>query len=395
MAHLCLARKGKQVATRHARAQLTHLATLADPLPVEEWVEATEAASRGELDAAIAESGRRIPPKAWAAARASLVALRPEAERLLAVLEALLNPQLHLSPGEGQVLTEQKDAVGLAVQAAGLFRPIIDQWRLPDRQDAVLPPWLAGIRPGTIREDTAVIHDAGRLPGWFPAGEPYVGVVQFTNRSGRRVTIMNVNRLPLEHVTGVDLVYYQHEAHSFTMVQYKRLLGEPDAVFRPSADRNFMVELERMRAIEAPPPADPWETLLPGDDADPGPDREPVWDYRLSERTCWLKLCRPEGFVPMGSELIRGQYLPIDLYDTLAGSGALLGPRGGIVLSEDRPGRWIKNTLFTELMGGGWIGSRTLTSDRIGRLVRQSLEGGRSLVLAAASSGPPGDRDRR
>jgi hypothetical protein len=390
VSHLCLASKGKRVATRFARAKLTHLLSI-EELPVPQWVGRTPTALGDHLLRAIAATGRTIPTATWQAARRALIELRPQAEDHLAVLGMLVDPAQHLSQHTAEILAEQKDATGLALQATGMQRDVIGQWlpvRVPDARppdNQRIAPWLAGLRPGPIREDFMVIHDASRLPGWWPAsGDQNVGIVEFTNRSGGQLTIMNVNRHPIEEVTGVDLLYYHHEARSFTMVQYKRLTAD-SGVYRPGTDRSLPRELERMRAVEQ------GFVGLPGLGGQPlAPD--PVWDFRLHPGACWMKFCEPSGFTPNGKELIRGYYLPLGLYDRLAASPLTLGPRGGRVFRGGQKGRWLNNTMFAGLMGEGWVGSDATISERLGELVHQILEGRRSVVFAEASVGQPEQR---
>lgn len=375
VAYVCLASRGRRVTTRQAAVGLTHLVPVVPPLPVREWHATTDAAYRTDLGDAVDWSGREIPPPTWNAARAALVRLRPSLAVELDRLMRLLRPRLRRSPHVERILGHQKDAVAVAVGAHGFDRRLIDRWVEPDADDSSTAPWLAGLLQGRVREDQVVVHDAGRLPRWWPHGEPYVGVAAFTNPGGRRLTVMNVNRHPIEEVTGVDLLYYLHEAHSFTLVQYKMFRDEVEGeVFRPDADGNLAKELARMRAVDDFDPVS--EGAVPAD---------PVWSYRLLARACWLKLCSPRRFTPYGSELIPGTYLPLEFYDRLVAAGAATrGPRGGIVLSERRMERWLNNTLFTGLMGGGWVGTADLHTDRIAGVVEAALAGRRSLVLADA-----------
>lgn len=384
VSYVCLATKGQRVTTRFARAKLEQLSRLR-PLPVSEWLKALPARFESPLRYAIDVTGRPIPPGTWTAAREALVHLRPEVDEHLTRIELLLVPSLHLSQRTQEVLAQQKDAVGVSLDAAGLDRRVIAHWR-PERRDI---PWLAGITPGMIHEDTMVTHDASRVPGWWPVDEPYVDVVTFTDRSSNHLSVMNVNRRPVEEIAGVDLLYYRHEPESFTLVQYKRLMPRRNTrersdasglTFRPSSDEGFEDERARMRAVEAF--ADP--TLRKA--ASLGQDRLPIYDpilnYRLHPRACWIKLCEPWGFRPDGSELIKGMYLPLDLYEELSNSPATLGPRGGRVFSYERVPRWINNTLFIDLLSGGWIGSRTMQTAWLSDTVQGALSAGHSVVVA-------------
>ena len=75
-------------------------------------------------------------------------------------------------------------------------------------------------------------------------------------------------------------------------------------------------------------------------------------------------------------------YLPLDYYEQLAVSDVTLGPKGGRVISYDNVGKWINNTLFVELMSGGWIGSRTLQTAWLSETLEAALSAKRSVVIA-------------
>jgi hypothetical protein len=384
VSYLCLASKGKRVTTRFARAKFAHIGRLR-PLPVSEWLQAIPARFESPLRFAIDVTGRPIPPGTWHAAREALINLRPEAGEHLTRLELLLVPSLGLSQRTQEIFAQQKDAVAVSLDAAGLDREVIAHWAPPQR-DA---PWLAGITPGVIREDTMVIHDASRVPNWWPVDEPYVGVVDFQDQAGNLLSVMNVNRQPVEEIAGVDLLYYRHEPASFTLIQYKRLmprrtikegLESSDLIFRPSSDRGFEDELGRMRTVEAL--ADPSLNSITRPSQGGLPVYDPIFNYRLHPRACWIKLCQPWGFRPVGTELIKGMYLPLDLYGELSNHEATLGPQGGRVFSYERVPRWVNNTLFIELMSGGWIGSRTMQTSWLEEIVPAALSAKRSVVLA-------------
>ncbi len=79
-------------------------------------------------------------------------------------------------------------------------------------------------------------------------------------------------------------------------------------------------------------------------------------------------------------------YLPLEYYEQLAVGDATLGSRGGRVISFENVYRWINNTLFIDLMAGGWIGSRTLQTAWLNETVEAALSSNRSLVVAAETA---------
>ena len=109
--------------------------------------------------------------------------------------------------------------------------------------------------------------------------------------------------------------------------------------------------------------------------------------YRLNDSGMYLKLCPSTSRSLEPSGLIRGMYLPLDYWDLALASSLTLGERGGRVVTFDNIGRYMSNTLFVELVASGWIGSRGLASANVAEIVRASLSGNKSVILAEASSG--------
>ncbi|HMJ33368.1 MAG TPA: hypothetical protein VK501_05595 [Baekduia sp.] len=194
------------------------------------------------------------------------------------------------------------------------------------------------------------------------------GAVQFA--SGReRLTVVNVNRQPLERTTGADLIYINETIPNFVLVQYKTMRREGKEqsrlVYRP--DAQLRSELDRMHRIKS------------GND-DGAPE-----SYRLSAGSCFLKLCKPVVRLDRGQELVSGMYLPLDYYDVLAESDDVRGKRDGLIFSYETVARHIGNDLFVALVRGGWVGSRGATTKRLKKLVLAGLDAGRSVTVAAGS----------
>ncbi len=180
------------------------------------------------------------------------------------------------------VQAEERDAVLLSLEIAGLPRA------LAARPTTARAHFLTGSEPDEdlsgvrILEDQMLLHDTQLFPGWDRdrdgdlAGIGYA----FHDRAGeRRLTVMNVNRSPIETTTGVDLIYYRHEPDAFVLVQYKRLVEEPTGwLYRPSRDANFAAERQRMVDLRAALGL-------------PGPGFSSPHEYRLGGEPFYFKLC--------------------------------------------------------------------------------------------------------
>ena len=111
-------------------------------------------------------------------------------------------------------------------------------------------PFIKRLRHRDINviEDTMIAHDVLTFPGITALQPDLVGTVRVSTASGT-LTILNANRTRVERTLGVDLVYYNHRYNSFTMVQYKRMRGDDNPVYRPGSDRNLEKELREYAEI--------------------------------------------------------------------------------------------------------------------------------------------------
>jgi len=262
---------------------------------------------------------------------------------------------------------QEADAVRLVLRAAVLDAEL-PEWQPPDR-DA---PFLAGLI-GDPHEATLIDHDIRILPGWqeLVGGAARPDIRVFGNEH-RRVEILNANATTAEAHLGVDLVYHLAPVNGFVLVQYKKLVGDTTAV-----DDRFRRQLARMRRIDAL-----------------GASPQKSADYRPGSRTsCFVKLARSQEFDPTADQMMQGMYLPLDFVDLLLADGSATGARGGANLGYGNVDRHLTNTQFTQLLGAGWIGTTGVTLQQLRDIARQTLDDGRSLVLAADSGEPhPGRR---
>jgi hypothetical protein len=80
--------------------------------------------------------------------------------------------------------------------------------------------------------------------------------------------------------------------------------------------------------------------------------------------------------------MIEGMYVNFDLWEILIESKEAIGKKGGIRISNRRTKRYLNNSEFITLLKGGWIGSNGITSDNLTQIIKDSLEGKNSVVLA-------------
>lgn len=73
-----------------------------------------------------------------------------------------------------------------------------------------------------LYEDNVVNADATRLPGFDMIASDITGRAVFEKRD-ERLVIYTANKLPLEQMLGVDLIYINETRGNIVMVQYKML----------------------------------------------------------------------------------------------------------------------------------------------------------------------------
>jgi hypothetical protein len=361
-----------RVASYKTRVRLTHffdgiavpLQDLTRRLPRSVRTRFREALGGGQLD-----------PETTAAVRKVVVERYPDAAQAWGLAEAEANREPpELWPGEGvPAVAYERDAVGLALSIAGISRgDVMSNW-----DGDTEAPFLKGISEFRVYEDAAIVNDSTVFGKWKGLGPSVVGVARFEER-GRRVTIVNANRTPIENTLGCDLIYYIHDYDAYVLVQYKRLTKAAHGwEFRPDSDANFAEELNRMRAIAAPAKV-----------------RDDPEHYRMGENFCFIKFCRPVVSEPFSGELSSGMYLPLDYFDRLVKADRLKGPRDGKVLTYENVGRWLNNSAFVGLVERSWVGARGLTAKELEGVLRRSLAAKHSLILAEGDAAAPAPRRR-
>jgi hypothetical protein len=316
---------------------------------------------------AVLSDGGRVPARTWAATLKALEEIDAElAGRLRSLLGALAGGSgLH---GDAfQVAIQERDALRSALDFAGMSRDPLKQVA-PTSTRSIIERLGYAVTP----EDPAIFNDSLSFLNAKAIGSPS-GIVTLTE-DATTLTVVNINRRPLETTLGADLIYINETTESLVLVQYKTMSDRLDdkPVFRPSSDANIAKELERMRKIE------------PGDD-----DGLPA-DFRLDPQAGYLKLCSPiVAARQYDTKPTAGMYLPLALWDAIVKTPQVRGPQGGLAVGYHNVDRYLRNTQFAELVRDGWIGTRTASTRDLTELVVEALDGGRSVTTAAASGVDP------
>jgi hypothetical protein len=359
--------------------EVMHKQKLENPFALDDLSAAVEPGFMNRARPMFATGGLLALKTSHAVLRA-LLAKEPAAQNLVRLaVGSRWNPLASLPRDQQFAFQQQQDAVLTSLALAGLNRRNHLEFHLDP--NATPKSFLALLPESRFREDVMLINDYQQLPGFEAVRRFIQNAVQFTDGK-TTLTVLLVNRQPLESLIGTDLIYYNETYKSFVMVQYKALEKEgKDEVFRlPNA--NLDDELNRMKIFFselseiAPHPLSPSA-------------------FRFHNNPFFLKFCPRVVQDPDSVELIPGMYFPIDYWTLLQTSPLLDGPNGGRLLNYENADRYLTNTEFTTFVCKAWAGTRVEQSAMLEQLIRKTLETGKCVTLAQVSKAHPqiGEQD--
>jgi hypothetical protein len=282
-----------------------------------------------------------------------------ELKRLKSIVE---NKRPKYSKKAKSIIAHEKDAINLVFKMFDFKETDIPTWQSDDKT----APFLKGYDTVLVREDPMVNQDSQVFGDWTKIGQHAQGAVEF-EKENQRITIMNVNRQPLEKTLGVDLLVYHHTYQSYILIQYKRMIKEKDVyVYRP-IDSSYKSEIKRMKAFQ--------KTLG-------NKFKKSIRNYRLNNELFYFKLCQAKIENMNSNKMVSGMYIPLDLWKTILKDKCSNGPNGGKVLTYKNTGRYFSNTHFINLAQNGWIGSKIDDFNKITEIVMSSINSDNSLILA-------------
>lgn len=371
--HIADGRKGQSAGTGLVRLNLEDLQPLNRPVRFDEILSGADKRVARHLKQRL-EAGGLLPPKSLGAFVDRITELDATIGPRLARFSARRAQALRrLEPRARENLAYQKEALGLALEIAGLPRDDLLAWQPNDTQQQSFLDGLPGAR---VREDAMLLSDFSTIPGFDAVGEvTHYGSKLFSSEQNPaiRLTVIMANRLPLEQQTGADLIYFNEAYRSFVMVQYKAMEKRGDETeFRWQAKDQFCDEIERMEALLAE-----LKKVPSGDHPD---------GFRFTDNPFFLKFCPRVVFNPDDKGLFKGIYLPLDLWKCADAAGSFTGKRGGKALTYENVGRRINNSEFVPLVAGSWVGTSIEQSAVLGEVVRTVLATGKTVTIAIRHS---------
>lgn len=275
---------------------------------------------------------------------------------------AALDTALALLPGlrrTPHINWAQEDAINTAMTAFGIrLNEVPNEVTLKRGASSGL-----GLIGAHLYEDNVIHADASYLPGFDVIAPDVTGRAVFKKRD-ERLVIYTANRLPLEEMLGVDLIYINETRGNIVMIQYK-ILKEPqnnsgnrDWIFRPHNDKNFASEIKRMS--------------LPA-------FQGKITDYRLSRNPFFFKFVKRK----IVDDSHQSFLVSLDHLNQILTSPEAKGSRGGIRLSYDAlDGTYLRDADMISLIRSGYVGTHRAETEALTTIISEVANGNRALVLA-------------
>lgn len=206
-----------------------------------------------------------------------------------------------------------------------------------------------------LYEDNVIQTDLNNLEGFTKVAADYTGRVCYV-KNQERLTIYHSNKLPLEKMLGVDLIYINETMGSIVMIQYKMLEKEyEDWVFRP--DLQMTKEISRMKIPES------------------SGSRE---GYRLNSNPFFFKFIKREA-EGLGSSFV----ISLDHYQHYISTENAKGPRGGERIGfETLKRNYLTSSDIINLIRSGYVGTHVQETKAIKIIVDEVAKGNKEVIIA-------------
>lgn len=315
---------------------------------------------------------RRLQNETWRELFEQIKELRPRLASALSELERRQFDDRRIFPEDARTerLMEQRDAIGVAVDIAGLDRQRVlkslDSARLDTASSA-----LDLLDSEPLQEQDAIRMDQMAFGKLLTQGMRHA---RFSNQSGAEVRIHVYDRKPIETVLGIDLLIYMPLYAAYILVQYKmmRKASSIEGRWYYPVDPHLMKQLSAMnrasRVFHEP-------ASLP----------IPIRDWRLSEEVFFWKFCESTRESDSEGSLIHGITLGRTHLDSFLGLQKRNQPRSGHRISYANCHRYLTTSQFVELAQAGWIGGGANARAFIEKLLKANQKGGRQTLIAVIS----------
>jgi hypothetical protein len=333
-----------------------------------------------------AETFRRIPPIEWPKFIEAVKRQRPNLAERLDALVALRDEKNRLTGNDEKILrlTEQRDAIGLALDIASLDRKTILREAHFDRVESATSV-LDLLDSEPVQEQDLIRKDQLAFKGLLT--DKGTRSARFTGVGAREVRVHVYDKKPLETVLGVDLLIFIADYKSYLLLQYKCMKPKSDSEGR---SWSYLVDSQLHKQIEAMDDAvDAIQRL-------PIPVSTSMLDWRMSEEAFYFKFCETTSPDSRDDALVSGITLSHShLKRFLELPDSLVQPTGQRV-GYANCARYLNNSQFVELAREGWIGCDARGYSLISKVIEEGQRAGRSAMFAVIEgSGAKTAQERR
>lgn len=270
---------------------------------------------------------------------------RVSLETALSVLPGLREPSSNM--------WAQEDAIESALEIFGLRMNNADEILVKRDSDS----GLAFIGNAHLYEDNVVHLEASNLPGFEKISQSVTGKATF-RKGDEQLTIYTANKLPLEEMLGVDLIYIHETRGNIVMIQYKMLEADDTEEWIFRLDSKCLDEIDRMQ--------------LPKIKAE-------ITDYRLHRSPFYFKFVKRKAVNDSSQSFL----ISLEHFQQLLNSPIVKGPKGGVRISyKALNGIYLRQADILGLIRSGYIGTHRVETDSLKLIIEEVASGNRAVVLA-------------
>ena len=279
--------------------------------------------------------------------------LAADAENQTALDTALAQlPKLRQAPNANWA---QEDAIQAAIDVFGIRGNVLPQ-DVALKKGASSGLSLIG---SYHYEDNLVHTDSSNLPGFDAIASDVTGRAVF-QKGDERLVIYTANKVPLEKMLGVDLIYINETRGNVVMVQYKMLeenkKAKDDWHFRPDAQLRKEIARMKIPAVQAS-----------------------ITDYRLSRNPFFFKFVKRK----IVDDSHQSFLVSLDHLNQILAAPVAEGPRGGIRISYNAlEGTYLREADMIGLIRSGYVGTHKVETNALATIIQEVANGNKAVVLA-------------
>lgn len=358
------------------------------PIMFEKPIKATEIAAVFSATERLctAETLSRIPYQEWPILLDAIKHIRPAYAGSLDALIAKREQRIGLTGSDTRTLrlTEQRDALGLALDIASLDRKSILREAELSRVDSAASV-LNLLDQEALQEQDLVRIDQRVFEGLLSAEETHSR--RFVGPGGREVRVHVYDKKPLETVLGIDLLIFLADYESYLLLQYKSMAPKSD---EDGKTWSYLVDQQLLDQISA------MDRAVDAISRRPAAGADAIKHWRLADEAFYFKFCETTRPDARDDALVAGITLGHSFLKHFLALPESHGKHGGHRVGYKNCPRYLNNSQFVELAREGWIGCDRRGYKLITDVIKAGLDSGRSAMLAVIEgSGAKTSYERR